>query len=489
MRRSIGWLVSVLILIGCQSQATPFVVVSATAESQPTARAAAKSATLHAPTRAPTATALTPSATDVRRTQYRFKIDFDQAQRHAIVTQTVQYVNATGEALDELTFVIEPNRLVGVFHVADLRWGSGQPIEDYTLDGARLRVPLTNRLAMWSSVTLSLRYEINVPEQAGPFGATPRQINFGDWYPFIPAYRAGQGWLIHEPGAAGEQLVYDVADYHVAIRLANLPVDSVVVASAPAEMVDDEYHYQLKAARNFAWSISAEYETISQTVETVAVIGYIQPQHLEAGRAALQATAQALELYSDLFAPYPHQQLSFVEADFPDGMEYDGLYFLGSEYFEGYQGQPQGYLTAIAVHETAHQWWYALVGNDQALEPWLDEALATYSELLFYEHVYPDLIAWWWQFRVKRFEPSGGVDSTIYEHAGFRSYVNAVYLRGALFMEEVRRQMGNEPFWGFLREYAILNAGRFVTADDVFARMRQHSPIDINTLKAAFFRP
>jgi aminopeptidase N len=337
-------------------------------------------------------------------------------------------------------------------------------------------------------VTLSLHYKLSVPERAKPFGFTPHQINFGDWYPFIPAYRAGQGWLVHEPGTVGEHLVYDVADYQVNIRLVNSPANVVIATSAPAELIDGRRHYQLEAARNFAWSIGVDFQTISQTVGAVTVMGYVLPEHLEAGRAALQATAQAVKLYSDLFAPYPHQQLSFVEADFPDGMEYDGLYFLGREYFEGYQGHPQGYLTAIAVHETAHQWWYALVGSDQALEPWLDEALATYSELLFYEHAYPDLVAWWWQFRVKRFNPAGYVDSTIYEHEGFRSYVNAVYLRGALFLDEARRQMGDAAFLGFLREYATRYIGRTAAADDLFAVMRLHSPIAINQLKAPFFQ-
>jgi hypothetical protein len=33
-----------------------------------------------------------------------------------------------------------------------------------------------------------------------------------------------------------------------------------------------------------------------------------------------------------------------------------------------------------AAHETAHQWFYSLVGNDQARDPWLDEGLATWAE-------------------------------------------------------------------------------------------------------------
>ena len=32
------------------------------------------------------------------------------------------------------------------------------------------------------------------------------------------------------------------------------------------------------------------------------------------------------------------------------------------------------------THEIAHQWFYALVGNNQGRDPWLDEGLATYAE-------------------------------------------------------------------------------------------------------------
>ena len=133
-------------------------------------------------------------------------------------------------------------------------------------------------------------------------------------------------------------------------------------------------------------------------------------------------------------------------------------------------GTPQNYLTALAAHETMHQQWYGLVGNDQALELWLDEALCTYSELLFYEAVYPELVDWWWTFRVNRFQPSGWVDSTIYEHSAFRPYVNAVYLRGAQFVQAAREQVGDEVILAMLSDYAIRFSKRQASAED-FSRL------------------
>ena len=39
----------------------------------------------------------------------------------------------------------------------------------------------------------------------------------------------------------------------------------------------------------------------------------------------------------------------------------------------------------LIAHETAHQWWYSVIGNDEINEPWLDEALTEYSTILYFE--------------------------------------------------------------------------------------------------------
>ena len=34
----------------------------------------------------------------------------------------------------------------------------------------------------------------------------------------------------------------------------------------------------------------------------------------------------------------------------------------------------------VLTHELAHEWWFALIGDDQAKDPWLDEGFATWAE-------------------------------------------------------------------------------------------------------------
>ena len=118
-----------------------------------------------------------------------------------------------------------------------------------------------------------------------------------------------------------------------------------------------------------------------------------------------------------------------------------------------YNGTIKNNLVAIGVHEVSHQWWFGLVGNDQALEPWLDEALALYSERIYYETIYPYPVNWWWRFRVTWFSPSGWVDTGIYDGYAFRGYTDAVYLRGAQFLEAIRFRVGEKAFNAFLQDY------------------------------------
>jgi hypothetical protein len=321
-----------------------------------------------------------------------------------------------------------------------------------------------------------------------PFGYTARQVNLVDWYPFIPPYIPGEGWQAHRAGFFGEHQVYELADFEVSLSMSDTGQDIQIAASAPAMQEGSWHHYQHQAARNFAWSASHMYQVYSTVVGDTTILSYAFPDHAAAGEATLRTTAEALELYSRLYAPYPNQLLTVVEADFLDGMEYDGLYFLSNGFYNLYQGKPDDYLIAIAAHETAHQWFYAMVGNDQAMEPWLDEALCTYQERIFYEHLYPQALDWWWTYRVNYYNPQGWVDGSIYNPEGYRAYRDAVYLNGAVFLEELRQEIGDEVFFAFLRDYVAQTRDEIATGELFFSILGQHTQEDLSTLIGKYFR-
>jgi len=225
----------------------------------------------------------------------------------------------------------------------------------------------------------------------------------------------------------------------------------------------------------------------------IQVLSYFFPLDKKAGKRVLQTTIEALQVYSQLFGPYPHQTMTAVQADFLDGMEYDGLFYLGKDYYNWHNGTASDLLVTIAAHETAHQWWYALVGNDQALEPWLDEALATYSERLFFENVYPDSVDWWWTYRVNYYQPHGQIDIDIYTTSEdtynyFNDYRNVVYLNGATFLEELRTLIGDKSFFTFLKDYREQYSYQEVTTQDFFNLLEEHTNVNLEPLRNEFFR-
>jgi hypothetical protein len=458
--------------------------VSATADPSPTVTA----------TVAPTESSTPERVLPLLRPQYRLHATLDYSWRYLSVQQEITIPNTSSNSLGELVLVVQPNWRPGVFNLLSLTWEDGSQVTTYTLEGIRLRILLVEPFDPGDSLHLSLKYEINLPplitsEDFGPssFGYTARQINLTDWYPFIPPYLDGVGWQVHNPWFYGEHLVYPAADFEINLELLNAPETTLIAASA-LDLGDDALHYyKLEGARNFVFSVSPEYRRFQEQVGDTIVFGYAFPYDVIPGEAAFRTTVEALELYNQLFGPYPYQGLTMVQADFDHGMEYSGLYFLSKAFYSTYDGTPATYLVAIAAHETAHQWWYGLVGNDQALEPWLDEALCTYSEKLFYQNLYPEALSWWQSYRVDYYQPSGAVNSTIYNTPGYRPYRDAVYLNGANFLDDLRTLVGDQAFQDFLRDYLIRNAGQIATSNNFFTILREHSQADWEPLMSQYF--
>ena len=437
--------------------------------------------------------------------RYDLEAVFDYTRHSLSVSEVIGYINYAPHDLVDLVLVVESNRWPGGFALISMTWEDGQDIDPYELKDNQLHIPLPQPLRSGESLGLKLNYQLQLPEipapselsRPVPYGYTGRQTNIVDWYPYIPPYLDGQGWLAHSKWWFGEHQVFDVADYQVRLTLAEPVQDLIIAASAPAEQDGDSYAYQLAAARTFALSASTEYLVQTTHVGKVVIYSYAFPFDEYAGQEVLQNTADALQLYSELIMPYPRSSLSVVEADFLDGMEYDGLFFLSHGFYDLYDGTPKGYLTFIAAHETAHQWWFGLVGNDQALEPWLDEALCTYMEHVFYENVYSDyppgsgesLVDWWWYYRVNFYEPGGWLDRSIYDFNQFRPYRDAIYLNGAKFLDDLRNLVGDQAFFAFLRDYARQNSYHLATSEDFFTILQGYTSKDLDGLLAEYFHP
>ncbi|HLO32065.1 MAG TPA: M1 family metallopeptidase [Anaerolineales bacterium] len=500
----------VLLLLSCSPQAPSPSPVSTTTPPASTTEDSATAvplpvASTETPTAAPT---LQP---DLARPQYALDLQLNYSSKAAIVNETITYPNWTGETLNNLVLAVEPNLWSGGFNLKSLSIDN-QSITNYVLENLsqRLEIPLSQPVQPSQTITITMSYGLILPQMqaySNPdevrpqiYGYSDRQVNFVDWYPFVVPYVPGQGWLLHNPWFYGEHLVYDLADFDVTVTFtdgANPKVAASGVEIKPAlEEVTPSVtssaavkrHFVMEAGRTFALSISDFFKVATQTVGDITVYSYYFGLYDAPGEAMLQTTIEAMQIYSQRFGPYRHKTLTAVQGDFNDGMEFSGLYFISRDYFNLYDGTPKNYLVTIAAHETAHQWWFDAVANDQALEPWLDEALATYSERIYYETVDPDLVDWWWGYRYFEFDKPGYVDTQIYDGGGQRPYWDKVYLTGARFLEALRKQVGDDIFFAFLKSYYTQYEGKRATGADFFRVLHETTAADITPLMTQYFQ-
>jgi hypothetical protein len=480
-----------LVLIGCSSN-TPVLMDPTSLPPSPTAAVDSEETAVPDSTETPLPTNQ-PQSPPQPLSRYSISAVLDFAAHLLQAEQQVRYTNHTGTDLSEILLLVEPNRYPGGFTLESLTWESGEQITGYSLSENELRIPLPAHLPPGQTIGINLAYTLVLPNQNAPYGYTDRQTNLGDWYPYVPPYLPGDGWLIRPDAFYGEHLAYDMAEFEVGIQLAEAfspnGGELIIAASSIPEVANGVYRYNHSPARNFAWTVSDIYLQQETMAGDVLVKGYSFPFHPQADTPALEETAKAVTIFSEIFEPYPHPSLSVVEADFLDGMEYDGLVFLSHAFYDYYTGDPQSNLTIIAAHEVAHQWWYGLVANDQALEPWLDEAMSTISEVFFYERAYPDLVDWWWENRIYFHDPQGWVDTTIYEADGFYPYRDAVYLRGALFLGELRDLLGEDGLEQFISDYLSTFRYRQVSGEDFFSLLSKHTTTDISPLITEYFAP
>jgi hypothetical protein len=421
-------------------------------------------------------------------THYALDVDLDYPDQVVKADELISIPHPGNDSLVGIVLVVPPANWRDVFLLDDLTSPS-HSISEYFLEGIQLKIFFEE--PGWEPgevLELQIQFTLELPEQGTgaelghtPFGYLDRSINLVDWFPMVPPFTVDGGWLIHPPWKFGEFLVYPNADYEVKLRTED-PELVVAASTLPFEVKDGSRRYRLENARNFVFSISPDYQILEGDAGETRVLGYFYSQDSVAGRAAFDATREAILLFSTLYGAYKQESISVVQADFYGSIEYQGLFFLNQSWYQLYNNTDRSFLVLIAVHETAHQWWYGQVANDQALEPWLDEALCTFSELAYIQNLNPGDESWWWKTRVENYQPNGRINRSIYQYENeddpYLAYRNATYLQGVKFLSALKNEIGEDLFYDFLRDYVQRYQNQIATGEDFFDLLGEYVDLD-----------
>lgn len=256
--------------------------------------------------------------------------------------------------------------------------------EDENLLSVRLKEPLYDG----DSVEVTVAFEVVLPKVNHLFGASEYAVNLGNFFPILCAEYGESGEVyVTEYSYIGDPFLSDSANFSVSITLPR----AYVVAASGKEVACEyvERNGEASAKRTFVGKNMRDFafvcakglqcaETVALTGEGEAIVRYYSAEKQRAELGAKLAR-EAIEYYSAAYGAYPYDTYALADTGLcADGATYPGLTMIDAALSE------QKLRRAIA-HESAHQWWYAAVGSNQAEESWQDEGLAEYSAARFFD--------------------------------------------------------------------------------------------------------
>jgi len=376
---------------------------------------------------------------------------------------------------------------------------AGFPAPDVESDGAIWRIVLPAAARGAASLTVCLDYLLRFPPApaAGAALSSDNALSWSDlglvagyWYPVLAPYSPSGEWVTVPYHPVGDPIVYETAGYSVDV---SAPPGYTVAGAGLVEAANGTWRFRLEHARGFAFVVSDRLSVTKALAGDIPVWVYHQPGYEAAGLDAARAAVEAIPLFVQTYGPYPYDEFIVVEAVQFGGMEYSGLITYSSEDFAEYKPpSPEeefgaDFLPRFVVHELGHQWWYGAVGNDQAREPWLDEALARYGEWLYYSRLHPGNLDWW-EAPSAHIETKA-INQPIYNFADTSSYVQAVYVSGTRFLLAVCALIGEPEFHTFLQQYYAENPDRLVSQAEFLALLRTYTGPALDDLLPIYFDP
>ncbi len=180
----------------------------------------------------------------------------------------------------------------------------------------------------------------------------------------------------------------------------------------------------------------------------------------------LEIGSKGLKFYSKEFGEYPYKKFTIASTYLPGGMEYPQIVFIGSNLLEN---NPE----YVTLHEIAHQWWYGVIGNNQATNPWIDESTTEYSTELYYLNKDKATFRKNIKETVSKlqFYHKHGVGSSI-SNISFENYIRSIYNKGKLMHYSHGEIIGHERYSEILSnlyndyKYQILNTEEYVSYID-----------------------
>jgi hypothetical protein len=484
-----------------------------------------------------------------QRYEIQLKIDFDALSYSG--SERVRWFNKGDHATAALFFhlysnlrSLSPSAGSGSQHtetdepqieITEVRSAADNAPLTYSIDdqGTTLRINLLEQVLPGKATEVLVRFKGKVPEiDPDETGLTthivkqvsaalrgdrelrsPRDLNFrcrgvmllGTSYPVL-AVHDGDEWMRKLEPTVGDTIFNEVADYEVKIEVE----PGIVVFTSAGENQklsarERAAVFSAPALRDFAIIAGRNLRSEQMEVGETTLRSIFVPEHERIGKRVLAMAADSLRIFNSKFGPLPFKTLNITEAPLVAGLgsnEFSGLEVIASAYYVDFDSPAMRNLPEIireqrpsveeslewgVAHLIAHQWWGATVGNNPAREPVLDEALASWSALLYFREIYGEQKAAvvrqdQLQGVYRLYRTFGGDDMDANRPArDYRNtfqYAAVVATKGALMFVQLRRLLGEEKMLAALRNYYKANRLEIAELEDLRGAFIAEAPVE-----------
>ena len=356
---------------------------------------------------------------------YDVSADIRWGANRMSVTSTATVTNTTENVVEALTFNFIPAR---IGHMSLLEVRVGEDGANAQVDDANLIVQLPVALDPGAQTTVTIVYDATFNSKS-----RKKKWLFSKKNDVVAAYR-WIPWLSKRhtwptPNFGEPYVTQTASDVRVTLTSDRAGV-KYATSGRQTEVNGESQTFVAHNVRDFNFSASPRYRVTTEDYNGVTFAYYTFS--LSQGSLANLART-AFDTFTDRVGAYPYETLTVGEIPMGGGMESPAMLWIPSNATSSTRKR------YLVTHEIAHQWFYSVVGNDQATEPFADEAMA--------EFLTRTVIG----FRNSKC-PQANLDGSVYDY-GSACYYEIIYIQGADYLNDFRQRIGNDAFWAGVRAY------------------------------------
>ncbi len=339
---------------------------------------------------------------------------------------------------------------------------------NYHIEGTVMEVYLAKPILPKTKVTFDMKFESQVPNQIRRSGRNSKEgiaYSMTQWYPKIAEYDF-QGWHPYQYVAREFHGVW--GDFDVKITLDPTYLIGGTGKLQNADKVGHGYekpgtkvnrpsgeltwHFIAKNVTDFAWVADPDYaHDIAQVPGGPEVHFFYQPgeKTTDNWKKLQEYTVKHFQFMNKTFGNYPYEVYSVLQGG-DGGMEYAMCTLITGE-------RSLSSLVGVMAHEVAHSWYQGVLASNESLYAWFDEGFTDFASTESMASIMNDGRTHTGSYNGYFALVKSGLQEPMNQHADHfttnRAYGTSAYSMGAIFLNQLKYIIGEEPFYKGMRRY------------------------------------